>query len=317
MQGKIETVEISARIDQAYRAQQWVEEGIAAPETWTWRVPVQELPADLRAYIVERGFWHPSQVVYQLGRWRVDQTPPRVEWEPYATTPDADPIAELARERAEYEQAKAALRAQGEAVVEEWLSHGRQYLASLRAGEMTPAVREVIERYERTRYGSPQGVREWAEALRREGDEGLAKEFHALEAQLTEAVKAWLEQDNERKKREREEREERERAEIQRWAAQYGSEHLKAVLAAGYNGKALYLRERIAREYPGFEEAPPNLSWEKADTPSPDALAVAAKVGGTVVIVDDWGSDSVEAVIVRPPWRPSLTLIQWFEDDDE
>lgn len=110
MQGKIETVEISARIDQAYRAQQWVEEGIAAPETWTWRVPVQELPADLRAYLVERGFWHPSQVVYQLGRWRVDQTPPRVEWEPYATTPDADPIAELARERAEYEQAKAALR---------------------------------------------------------------------------------------------------------------------------------------------------------------------------------------------------------------
>lgn len=92
---------------------------------------------------------------------------------------------------------------------------------------------------------------------------------------------------------------------------------LKAVLAAGYDGKALYLRERIAYEYPSFEAAPPNLSWKRSDTPSPDALAVAANVRGTVVVVDDWGSVSVEAVMVRPSWQPSLTLIRWFSDDDE
>lgn len=316
------SVKISARIDQTYRAQRWIDEGITVPEVWTWRVPVQELPANLRAYLVKRGFWtnwerDHDRAVYQLGNWHVNTSPVRLEWESYETTPDADPIAELQREQERYEQANAAFREQGATIVAAWLDYGRQCLADLLAGKHTPAVQEVIERYERTRYCASGNVRDWAEALRRQGNEELAQEVSALDAQLCDAVKAWVKQAEERQRREREEREERERAEMQRWAVQYGSDHLKAVLAAGYDGKSLYLHERIAYEYPGFETAPPNLSWERSDTPSPDALAVATEVRGTVVVVDDWRYKPVEAVIVRPSWRPSLTLIRWFDNDND
>ena len=147
--------------------------------------------------------------------------------------------------------------------------------------------------------------------------EGLQERVHTVRGERER--RAWAEREarEAREAREQDEQEATEKArqaeEKQAWIDRHGSEHLKEAIAAGYDCRDLYVRERAAIEWPEYE---PNIEkrakWKRLSSPSPKALAEAKRVGGRVVRLeipvsstpvpegesdrDDW--DPCEAVIV-------------------
>ncbi len=71
-----------------------------------------------------------------------------------------------------------------------------------------------------------------------------------------------------------------------RWAVEHGSEYLRGILWAGYDGKAAYVRERAAKEYPGWIiDDSKKAAAKVVGSPSPEAFALAQEVGGVVLWV--------------------------------
>jgi len=59
------------------------------------------------------------------------------------------------------------------------------------------------------------------------------------------------------------------------WITDNGSEALRTANMRGYNVVGQYLRERVAREFPGFEiDTQKKIKWEERANPSPAALAL-------------------------------------------
>ena len=96
--------------------------------------------------------------------------------------------------------------------------------------------------------------------------------------------------------------------EKKRWIAEHGSDHLKTALAEGYDCQRLYLAERAAQEFPGYEVDFRRQAWvwEECACPSPQALEEARRVGGRVVRIiekvapDGWSTcPNYEAVRVE------------------
>lgn len=97
-------------------------------------------------------------------------------------------------------------------------------------------------------------------------------------------------------------------AEKAAWIAEFGSQHLRAAFAAGYNSQRQYVIERAALEYPGYAiDFDDNAGWKARSFPSEAALAEALRVGGEVVWLtseaeksEDWEEDQErEAVVVQ------------------
>ena len=116
------------------------------------------------------------------------------------------------------------------------------------------------------------------------------------------------------------------------WANEFGSEHLKRSLAAGYDSSRLYYSERAAVEYPGYElDFTKSLDSKDRSTPSLDALnaldAVKAAhpdakpeivwLTNPANVADDCGAENehieCEAVIVDDDNYP-YWLVMVFED---
>ena len=97
---------------------------------------------------------------------------------------------------------------------------------------------------------------------------------------------------------------ERRLAEMHAWIAQHGSDRLRALLADGYPVWRAYVRERVAREFPGFA---PDLTgaacWRELgdhdDLPTDAQIALARRTGGrAVLLVRDHRGDCRNAVAV-------------------
>jgi hypothetical protein len=97
---------------------------------------------------------------------------------------------------------------------------------------------------------------------------------------------------------------ERRLAEMHAWIAQHGSDRLRALLADGYPVWRAYVRERVAREFPGFA---PDLTgaarWRELgdhdDLPTDAQIALARRTGGrAVLLLRDHHGDYRNAVAV-------------------
>jgi len=97
---------------------------------------------------------------------------------------------------------------------------------------------------------------------------------------------------------------ERRLAEMHAWIAQHGSDRLRALLADGYPVWRAYVRERVAREFPGFA---PDLAgaarWRELgdhdDLPTDAQIALARRTGGrAVLLLRDHHGDYRNAVAV-------------------
>ena len=97
---------------------------------------------------------------------------------------------------------------------------------------------------------------------------------------------------------------ERRLAEMHAWIAQHGSDRLRALLADGYPVWRAYVRERVAREFPGFA---PDLTgaacWRELgdhdDLPTDAQIALARRTGGrAVLLLRDHRGDCRNAVAV-------------------
>lgn len=91
------------------------------------------------------------------------------------------------------------------------------------------------------------------------------------------------------------------------WIADKGSEALRVSHQRGYNVGGLYLRERVAKEFPGFEiDSKNKAKWEERANPSPQALTLetetldhAARSGsGQVRIV--WLTRGIDGTDYKP-----------------
>ena len=74
---------------------------------------------------------------------------------------------------------------------------------------------------------------------------------------------------------------EREQRDAERavWAAQHGSSRLQKALTAGYECQRLYVEERAALEFPGFEvDFSGNARWKERVGPSEQALDIEAEL---------------------------------------
>lgn len=108
------------------------------------------------------------------------------------------------------------------------------------------------------------------------------------------------------------------------WIADNGSEPLRTAHQRGYNVVGQYLRERVAKEFPGFEiDSKNKAKWEERANPSPQALVLetetldqAARSGsGQVRIV--WltrgldGTDYKPLIRFRdaPPPREAVVVV--------
>ncbi len=138
------------------------------------------------------------------------------------------------------------------------------------------------------------------------------------------AEQARREAERERTKREAEELAERLEKEKMEWIAGHGSDRLKALIAAGYNGNKLYRQERDAFALKGLEYVVDtrDAADEIRDSPSEDALIVEKQLKNAgfddVKIVwlkenprhtdiDDF--EPREAVRVFPSWRNGAVYI--------
>lgn len=98
-------------------------------------------------------------------------------------------------------------------------------------------------------------------------------------------------------------------AEMERWAAELGSERLKLGIEDGYRMNSRYLAERLAKEAPGFYAMPVALAskgWAaKAASPSEPALRLRRAIAETVGRIapeNIGGRPTVEIMILsRPP----------------
>jgi len=97
---------------------------------------------------------------------------------------------------------------------------------------------------------------------------------------------------------------ERRLAEMHAWIAQHGSDRLRALRADGYPVWRAYVRERVAREFPGFA---PDLAgaarWRELgdhdDLPTDAQIALARRTGGrAVLLLRDHHGDYRNAVAV-------------------
>jgi len=119
----------------------------------------------------------------------------------------------------------------------------------------------------------------------------------------------------------------RRQAEIRAWIAAHGSDRLRRLLDAGYPIWQEYVRERVAREFPGFT---PDLNREarwrdlKETDPAPtdEQIALAQRVGGRAVLLTCDTRDyrrSAVAVVIADAFH-GMTLVETAVDareDDE
>jgi len=118
-------------------------------------------------------------------------------------------------------------------------------------------------------------------------------------------------------------------AEMHAWIARHGSDLLRALLADGYPVWSAYVRERVAREFPGFA---PDLTgaalWRELrdhdDLPTDAQIALARRTGGrAVLLLRDHRGDYRNAVaVVVSESAIGLPLIEAAaaardEDEDE
>lgn len=103
---------------------------------------------------------------------------------------------------------------------------------------------------------------------------------------------------------------EKARSEMLSWIEAHGSDHLRRASKGGYGCTRMYVRERAALEYPGFEVDFDDIAgWKERVGPSLEALEVAEKWDAKVVWLtspayatgdedeDSWGAR--EAVVVE------------------
>lgn len=107
------------------------------------------------------------------------------------------------------------------------------------------------------------------------------------------------------------EEKERQAQEKQTWIERHGSEHLREAMTAGYDCRDLYVRERVALEWPGYE---PHLDkyarWKRLSSPSPEALAEAGRAGGKVAwLVSPAASAALEGSTGQGNWSPCEAVI--------
>jgi len=122
---------------------------------------------------------------------------------------------------------------------------------------------------------------------------------------------------------------ERRLAEMHAWIAQHGSDRLRALLADGYPVWRAYVRERVAREFPGFA---PDLTgaacWRELgdhdDLPTDAQIALARRTGGRAVLLlrDHHGDDRNAVAVVVSESAIGMPLIEAAadardEDEDE
>ena len=153
--------------------------------------------------------------------------------------------------------------------------------------------------------------------------DALSAAFHAAYAE------ACAERDARRRaeKEAEEAAEVRRQAEIRAWIAAHGSDRLRRLLDAGYPIWQEYVRERVAREFPGFT---PDLNREarwrdlKETDPAPtdEQIALAQRVGGRAVLLTCDTRDyrrSAVAVVIADAFH-GMTLVETAVDareDDE
>jgi hypothetical protein len=158
----------------------------------------------------------------------------------------------------------------------------------------------------------------------------LAAAWDALSAAWTAAyAEACAERDARRRaeKEAEEAAEVRRQAEIRAWIAAHGSDRLRRLLDAGYPIWQEYVRERVAREFPGFT---PDLNREarwrdlKETDPAPtdEQIALAQRFGGRAVLLTCDTRDyrrSAVAVVIADAFH-GMTLVETAVDareDDE
>jgi hypothetical protein len=120
----------------------------------------------------------------------------------------------------------------------------------------------------------------------------------------------------------------RRQAEIRAWIAAHGSDRLRRLLDAGYPIWQEYVRERVAREFPGFtpdlnrEARWRDLLKETDPAPTDEQIALAQRFGGRAVLLTCDTRDyrrSAVAVVIADAFH-GMTLVETAVDareDDE
>lgn len=84
-------------------------------------------------------------------------------------------------------------------------------------------------------------------------------------------------------------------AERKAWIEEHGSQFLREAVAAGYDCKRRYIEERAAKEHPNYvADLGDDAVWRSRSCPSPEGLAEAKRVGGTVVWLTEHPYDEAD-----------------------
>lgn len=95
---------------------------------------------------------------------------------------------------------------------------------------------------------------------------------------------------------------------MRRWIGQHGSAHLKDAIARGYNATGIYVRERAAKEFPGFTVVSRSKKFVAEARSNPTAAGLNLLAGSEALV------DSLQAA---QQYQPRLVRISKNELDEE
>lgn len=91
------------------------------------------------------------------------------------------------------------------------------------------------------------------------------------------------------------------------WIAAHGSDHLRAAFAAGYDCQRLYVTERAAAEFPGFQvDFSDRSRWDRRSCPSEEGLGISLATKGSRVV---WLTAPVRKVDDEDEWEPREAVV--------
>ena len=121
-------------------------------------------------------------------------------------------------------------------------------------------------------------------------------------------------QANERARAAEEAREQKWQAEMAAWIKQNGSDRLRLAYERGYNVRGLYVRERAAKEFPGFvPDMDGRADWEERVSPTEEALEVETEAI-ELAKANGLSEDNVRIVWLTKPPRDMEDVVEEPEE---